>query len=186
AGAVDNAADAIDAVLQEHYDLALMDCVMPVMNGFEATRRIRESIGESMPIIAMTADAMPSDRGRCLREGMNGYLAKPVDLRVLADTLARWLPASGAVKPAQAPAEPAGDRKVALFNEQDLLRLRLRFAASLVGRAAVVTARLYYGKDAGIRLVSRYRSPCVAGVPRRAAQDDHIGKVPDDLRFDGD
>ena len=48
-----------------------------------------------IPIIALTADAMPADRDRCLSEGMNDYLAKPVDLRQLAEVLARWLPESG-------------------------------------------------------------------------------------------
>lgn len=69
----------------------LMDCQMPVMDGFEATRQIRGSAQPGIPIIAMTADAMPSDRDHCLNEGMNGYLAKPVDLAQLAAVLAHWL-----------------------------------------------------------------------------------------------
>ena len=60
-----------------------MDCQMPVMDGFEATRRIRASMHPGIPIVAVTADAMPADRDRCLSEGMNDYLAKPVDLRLL-------------------------------------------------------------------------------------------------------
>ena len=66
-----------------HYDLVLMDCEMPVMDGFEATRHIRASLHPAIPIIAVTADAMPADRDRCLSEGMNDYLAKPVELRRL-------------------------------------------------------------------------------------------------------
>jgi CheY-like chemotaxis protein len=72
-----------------------MDCQMPVMDGFEATHQIR-SISPRIPIIAVTADAMADDRERCLREGMNDYLSKPVDLSQLSDALARWLPVSGA------------------------------------------------------------------------------------------
>jgi CheY-like chemotaxis protein len=84
-----------EAIEQGDYDLVLMDCAMPVMDGFEATRRIRGSIHSGIPIIAVTASAMAGDRDRCLGEGMDDYLAKPVDLGRLANVLARWLPASG-------------------------------------------------------------------------------------------
>jgi len=69
----------------------LMDCQMPEMDGFEATRRIRESHPAELPIVAVTANAMPADRNRCLSGGMNDYLAKPVDLKALAEVLAKWL-----------------------------------------------------------------------------------------------
>jgi len=95
ATAVANGAEAVEAVEQGGYDLLLMDCEMPVMDGFEATRRIRASAHPDIPIIAITADAMPADRDRCLREGMNDYLAKPVELGALADALARCLPVAG-------------------------------------------------------------------------------------------
>jgi PAS domain S-box-containing protein len=90
--AVGNGAEAVEAVKDGDYDMVLMDCEMPVMDGFDATRRIRESIYPSIPIIALTASAMPVDRDRCLREGMTDYLAKPVDLQKLADVLDKWLP----------------------------------------------------------------------------------------------
>jgi CheY-like chemotaxis protein len=74
------------------YDLVLMDCQMPVMDGLEATRQIRLSTG--IPIVAMTAHAMPGDRDRCLSEGMDDYLAKPVELKQLVKVLAKWVPGS--------------------------------------------------------------------------------------------
>ena len=111
ADAVTNGAEAIDSIQHERYDLVLMDCAMPVMDGFEATRRIRGANQPNIPIIAVTANAMPADRDRCLSEGMNDYLAKPVDLGELADMLAKWLPASG-----------AGERTKAIFNVEPLLR----------------------------------------------------------------
>ena len=104
------------------YDLVLMDCEMPVMDGFEATRRIRRSLQPDIPIIALTADAMPADRDRCLSEGMNDYLAKPVELRLLEDVLARWLPGSGGGDPAPTSGEPAGEPATAVFNVEALLR----------------------------------------------------------------
>jgi PAS domain S-box-containing protein len=99
AGAVSTGAEAIEAVEHGGYDLVLMDCQMPVMDGFEAARGIRRSIHPNIPgipIIAITADAMPADRDRCLSEGLNDYLAKPVNMGRLADVLAKWLPVSDA------------------------------------------------------------------------------------------
>jgi CheY-like chemotaxis protein len=70
-----------------------MDCQMPVMDGFEATRRIREDQAGArrIPIVAMTANAMQGDRERCLDAGMDDYIAKPVTLDVLRAALFRWL-----------------------------------------------------------------------------------------------
>jgi PAS domain S-box-containing protein len=106
ATAVNNGAEAIAALQQGSYDLILMDCEMPVMDGFEATRRIRESIQPGIPIIAVTADAMAGDRDRCLSKGMNDYLSKPVDLGRLADLLAKWLPVSEIDDTQQSPGKP--------------------------------------------------------------------------------
>lgn len=94
---VTNGAAAVEAVENGNYDLVLMDCEMPGMDGFETTRLIRASSHPDMRIIAVTANAMPADRERCLREGMNDYLSKPVELAPLADALARCLPPDGAV-----------------------------------------------------------------------------------------
>jgi len=91
-GEVTNGAEAVEAVQQGGYGLVLMDCHMPVMDGFEAARRIRGSVRPSVPIIAVTADAMSEVRDRCLREGMSDYIAKPVELKLLANMIAKWLP----------------------------------------------------------------------------------------------
>jgi CheY-like chemotaxis protein len=77
------------------FDLVFMDCHMPVLDGFQATRRLRESetgSGRRTPVIAMTANAMAGDRERCLAAGMDDYLAKPVSLATLSAILARWSP----------------------------------------------------------------------------------------------
>lgn len=92
AGVVVNGAEAVEAVRRGGYDLVLMDCEMPVMDGYEATRAIRHSLGSLIPIIAVTADALPADRERCLKEGMNDYIAKPVDVADLNTVLSKWLP----------------------------------------------------------------------------------------------
>lgn len=85
--------EAVEAVQHKEYDLVLMDENMPNMNGIEATRHIRKLayIGESLPIIALTANAMTGDRERFLRAGMNEYLAKPLNLRELKRVLRKFL-----------------------------------------------------------------------------------------------
>jgi signal transduction histidine kinase/DNA-binding response OmpR family regulator/HPt (histidine-containing phosphotransfer) domain-containing protein len=88
-----NGQEALDKVHGAPFDAVLMDLQMPVMDGHEATRRIRgEAAFASLPIIAMTAHAMVQEKDRCLAEGMNDYVPKPVDPRVLYQVLASWIP----------------------------------------------------------------------------------------------
>ena len=122
ADAVTNGAEAVEAVERGGYHLVLMDCLMPVMDGFEATRLIRASSHACLPIVAVTADAMRDDRERCLNEGMNDYIAKPVELARLAEVLAKWLPASGSKEPAPTSPQPVVDRDTTIFNVEALLR----------------------------------------------------------------
>jgi CheY-like chemotaxis protein len=86
---VGNGAEAVDAVGKVPYDVVLMDCQMPEMDGYEATRTIR-SQGRDIPIIAMTANALKGDRERCLEAGMDDYISKPVDMQQLRAVLARF------------------------------------------------------------------------------------------------
>jgi CheY-like chemotaxis protein len=90
-----DAGGAFDALRGRDYALILMDCQMPGMDGYEATRRIRAGeVGpraQRTPIVALTAHASPDDRQRCLDAGMDDYLAKPINVQSLAATLDRWL-----------------------------------------------------------------------------------------------
>jgi len=87
-----NGEDAIEKVKAKHYDLVLMDINMPVKNGMDATRYIREELGEDLPIVALTANALEGDEERFLSSGMNGYLSKPIDVNALEAVLKKYAP----------------------------------------------------------------------------------------------
>ena len=116
----DNGAKALERMVQGNLDLVLMDCQMPVKDGYTASREWRQhEVAQGLarlPIIAMTANAMAGDRQKCLDAGMDDYLSKPVDRRLLEATIARWLqhraagapmPEPPAETPALLPDEPA-------------------------------------------------------------------------------
>jgi CheY-like chemotaxis protein/anti-sigma regulatory factor (Ser/Thr protein kinase) len=95
----ENGEKALAALAENRYDLVLMDCQMPVLDGYQATKafRSREPQGEKrLPIIAMTAHAMEGDRRKCLEAGMDDYIAKPVKKELLRKLLGRWLPVASA------------------------------------------------------------------------------------------
>jgi signal transduction histidine kinase/DNA-binding response OmpR family regulator len=97
---------AVEAAMEHRYDLILMDCQMPVMDGFEATTEIRRRQGVTgvrVPIVAMTANAMQGDRERCLAAGMDDYLSKPIRRDRLTAMLSQWLPTVEAAPAAAAP-----------------------------------------------------------------------------------
>ncbi|KAA3619935.1 MAG: response regulator [Calditrichaeota bacterium] len=83
---------AVEAVALHHFDLVLMDCQMPEMDGYEATRSIRKNENSTqLPIVALTANAMKGDREKCLEAGMDDYLSKPIDPKKLETVLQRWV-----------------------------------------------------------------------------------------------
>ena len=87
-----NGAIALAKIEENAYDGVLMDCQMPVMDGYQATRKLRQDPRYSdLPVIAMTANAMVGDKEKCLDAGMNDFIAKPIDVAQLFGTLARWI-----------------------------------------------------------------------------------------------
>jgi signal transduction histidine kinase/DNA-binding response OmpR family regulator/HPt (histidine-containing phosphotransfer) domain-containing protein/HAMP domain-containing protein len=166
-----NGAEAVEKVASKHYDGVLMDCQMPVMDGFEATRAIRRDARfAALPILAMTANAMEADKDRCAECGMNDHIAKPIDVGQLFLTLARWVRPgfvdgadadAGAAVPAAraagaAPVIPGLDLAQALARVGDsdtLLRKLLRRFADTQGDAVErIGAALARGdRDSAIR-----------------------------------
>ncbi len=89
---VSNGAEAVATVAAEDFDAVLMDIQMPVMDGYEATRKIRQELGKTeLPILAMTAHAVSEERDRCFRMGMDDHIAKPVSRAALFQALAKWI-----------------------------------------------------------------------------------------------
>jgi len=99
-----NGADAVEALRQQSFDLILMDCEMPTMDGYEATRRIRATHRERLPIIAVTAQTKVEDRERCFGAGMDDFLSKPVDMKRLGAVLEKWSRGGDAAGPLAASA----------------------------------------------------------------------------------
>ena len=152
----ENGAACLAALAHGKYDLILMDCRMPVMDGFEATRVIRAgqagAHNQTIPIIAMTADAMEGDRDRVLAGGMDDYLAKPIDASLLSAMVLRWLAASSPQETAVASAAeglPAasfapekiienmgGDQEIVIAILPDLVSNLRQETAALVAAAA--------------------------------------------------
>ncbi len=87
-----NGQECIEMLAENNYDLILMDCMMPVLDGIEATRRIRaaRNTTTNIPIIAFTANAMKSDQEACYAAGMDDFISKPVTVDRMKDMLAKW------------------------------------------------------------------------------------------------
>jgi len=86
-----NGAEALEKIAAADFDVVFMDCQMPIMDGYEATKRIRQGRLSAVPIIAMTAHAMKGDRERCLAVGMTEYLSKPLKPDTVAEMIERVL-----------------------------------------------------------------------------------------------
>ena len=118
-----NGKNAVDMSNTEKYDIVLMDCQMPTMDGYEATRRMKRdgSLNAPTPVVALTANAMDGDREKCLEAGMDDYVSKPVRTQVLSHMIEKWVGRSGekfnAAEHSKTPAlQPTGAREDDLYS----------------------------------------------------------------------
>ncbi|MCP4599036.1 MAG: response regulator [Proteobacteria bacterium] len=131
ADVVTDGREALEALEQTPYDLVLMDVQMPNLDGFEATRCIRDPnskvIRHDIPIIAMTAHAMKGDREKCFAAGMDDYLAKPINARLLGNMLDQWFSRTNPQTPneikrgVKSDSPPISERERGFFDKDDLL-----------------------------------------------------------------
>ena len=135
-GIAENGKEAVDALDQAPFDAVLMDCQMPIMDGYTATRVRRQKEAEAgiarIPIIAMTANAMAGDREKCLAAGMDDYMSKPLNRARLEQTLRKWLRPRNRVPTAPVAAKPAAGAGAAVTGQ-----IPLPLAASATAPAAV-------------------------------------------------
>jgi CheY-like chemotaxis protein/HPt (histidine-containing phosphotransfer) domain-containing protein len=150
-----NGRQALEALEAMRYDLVLMDCQMPEMDGFEATRslRLKEGGGRRTPVVAMTANAMEGDRERCLEAGMDGYLAKPVRPADLAAAVGQWLTLPSDRAAEAAPMEPAAESDAAASDEAPMAAMISISEPMVVDRAQIGELRALGGAD-GARFVA--------------------------------
>lgn len=144
----EDGAIALELLHQRRFGVVLMDLQMPVMGGIECTEKIRAR-GDTTPIIAMTASAMPSDRDLCFSVGMNEFLSKPVNIEFLAKALQRWLPVAAKAAPVPEPpvvevaSGPAEIPEALLAQLQDQLQANDSAAADTVD----ILRRRYNGAE---------------------------------------
>lgn len=158
--------EALAAIERAAYDLVLMDCHMPEMDGLDATARVRALLGDrgQVPIIALTASATAQDRERCLEAGMDDFLGKPVDRTQLREILDRWL-SPGRVETRSSP-------HVLASVEQPLLdEGRLGMLAADLGREMVIELIDVFSRDTQryVEQILRSRSAGDRGTRARAA-----------------
>lgn len=173
AAAVENGLEVLEILDRERFDLVLMDCQMPEMDGYEATRRIRrqETDGTHLPIIAITAHAMKGDRDKCLAAGMVDYIAKPFRADEIATVLEGWLPSTPGTSPrAEARAGALAEAPVRVGEPDETLVLETIAALHELGRET--------GTDALRRVIDAFLDQTPAQLAElRGALEDGDGKM---------
>jgi CheY-like chemotaxis protein/HPt (histidine-containing phosphotransfer) domain-containing protein len=170
-----NGEDALALLAGQHFDVILMDCHMPVMDGYQATAALRQreaAGGGHLPVVALTANAMEGDRDQCLAAGMDDYLAKPYTRAQLEEVLRRWLPAPASVTPlpkTPADAAPAPVDGGAVIDRQVLDKYRELDPSGGLGLARQIMRVYLESSGESVGQVERAIAASDAETLRRAA-----------------
>jgi PAS domain S-box-containing protein len=163
--------EALDMLDRQRFDGVLMDCQMPVMDGYAATRALREQAqGRELPVIAMTANALAGDLDKVLAAGMNDHIAKPIKVEALFAVLARWV-RPAAIEPAQAPKSACdGSRTDSL---EGLAGIDHRVGLDAMGDEALYRRLLQMFRDREADFPERFRAACAMGQKEAAMRMAH-------------
>jgi two-component system sensor histidine kinase/response regulator len=157
---VTNGQDAVAIVRRQAFDLVLMDCEMPIMDGYAATEAIRKwelevDGSQLIPIVALTAHALPEDRRRCLDLGMNDFLSKPFSMNALHETIVKWLPTlDESTSAIDIAAEPAPNE----LPPESAAQFKYRGAISTQALEMISSLDQSQGKDLANRIITVYES----------------------------
>jgi two-component system sensor histidine kinase/response regulator len=177
-----NGREALDVLARTDFDLVLMDCQMPELDGYEATRLIRKAStpvrNHTVPVVAMTAHGLQGDRTKCLEAGMNDYLVKPIRREVMEQVLDHWLAASTQPRLPQGPAETIFDRDDLLSrlmgNRSLAHRVVSRFLADMPQQLLALSEAISSADAANARMAAHSIKGAAANVGgaqlRKAAQ----------------
>jgi CheY-like chemotaxis protein/HPt (histidine-containing phosphotransfer) domain-containing protein len=185
ADVANNGAEALQAAREKNYDLILMDVQMPVMDGMEATRQIRDpesgSLNPKVIIVALTAHAMAGDRERCLENGMDDYLAKPIKAAELHEVIGKWMstapspesePNPNTLAVASTPAPPVFDEKVLLNllegDHESAAEIAAQYAADLPGHVMRLRESIEVGDCQSMREIAHLLKGASASVGAEA------------------
>jgi PAS domain S-box-containing protein len=163
--------EALDMLQRERFDGVLMDCQMPVMDGYAATRALREQPqGRELPVIAMTASALVGDRDKVLAAGMNDHIAKPIRVEAMFATLDRWV-RPAAVEPAQAPISAYGESRTDSL--EGMAGIDRRAGLEAMGNEALYRRLLQMFRDREADFPERFRAARAAGQKEAAMRMAH-------------
>jgi PAS domain S-box-containing protein len=168
-----NGQEALGFIAAGDYDAVLMDCQMPVMDGYEATRRLRlteTGSGRHLPVVAMTAAAMQGDREACLEAGMDDYITKPIRIETIDETLNRW------IAPVSPPdASPASDTACATETVIDTERFTVLRDLD-AGDGELISMLVGEYLNDGIQLLATLREALAEGDPQIVERTAHTLK----------
>ncbi len=176
----ENGAQAVAMAGQGNYDGILMDCQMPVMDGYEATRKIRTEPGfATLPILAMTANATSGAKELCLAAGMNDHIGKPIDINQLFTTMARWIkPKPGALPFVAEPAanksrkDPSHDPELPIIPRLDLNQTMRRMG----GNIKLIHKMIRRFAETQANAIERITRAIESGDPATATREVHTTK----------